>query len=167
MKKLLAAVLLLASISLPALAEDALPQGVIDLCEAYYPAYIIAKSDGWGDESRGQYALVLTDGEDNILCIAEKAEADSAYTFTVNNTNAVREGADLPDLMIDTGGDMLYYDYEDGGFLTTYSAQKSGGAWQGVNIIQQDFTHPEYDVDTLVFIQDGFLTYDRRKFDKL
>ena len=167
MKKLLAAVLLLASVALPALAENALPQGVIDLCEAYYPAYIIAKSDGWGDESRGQYALVLTDGEDNILCIAEKAEADSAYTFTVNNTNAVREGADLPDLMIDTGGDMLYYDYEDGGFLTTYNAQKSGGAWQGVNIIQQDFTHPEYDVDTLVFIQDGFLTYDRRKFDKL
>ena len=43
MKKLLAAVLLLASIVLPALAENALPQGVIDLCEAHYPAYIIEK----------------------------------------------------------------------------------------------------------------------------
>ena len=167
MKKLLAAVLLLASVALPALAEDALPQGVIDLCEAYYPAYIIAKSDGWGDESRGQYALVLTDGEDNILCIAEKAEADSAYTFTVNNTNAVREGADLPDLMIDTGGDILYYAYEDGGFLTTYSAQKSDGAWQNVSIIQQDFTHPEYDVDTLASILDGRLVYTKQKYDKL
>ena len=167
MKKLLAAALLLASISLPALAEEALPQGVKDLCEARHPAYIIARHDGWGDDSRGQYALILTDGEDNILCIAEKSETDSAYTFTVDNTNAVREGVDLPDLMIDTGGDMLYYDYEDGGFLTTYNAQKSGGAWQGVNIIQQDFTHSEYDVDTLVYVMDGELLYDRRQFDKL
>ena len=72
MKKILITLLMMLWLTLPALAEDALPQGVIDLCDARYPAYIIAAHDGWGDESRGQYALVLTDGEDNILCIAEK-----------------------------------------------------------------------------------------------
>ena len=167
MKKLLTALFLCFAFALPALAEEALPQGVKDLCKARYPAYIVARHDGWGDESRGQYALILTDGEDNILCIAEKAESDSAYAFTIDNTHAVREGADLPDLLIDTGGDSLYYSYTDGSTKTSYSSFKSGGEWQDVSIVHQDFSRDDYDVDTLVFIQDGSLTYDRKRFDKL
>ena len=167
MKTIIAAALLLLSLALPAAAEVALPQGVIDLCDARYPAYIIAAHDGWGDEARGQYALVLTDGEDNILCIAEKSETDSAYAFTVDNPNALREGAEIPSLLIDTGGDSLYYSYTDGNTKSSYASFKSGGEWSDVSIIHQDFSHTDYEVDTLVFIQDGFLTYDRRQFDKL
>jgi len=167
MKKILITLLAMLCLTLPALAEDALPQGVRLLCEEKYPAYIIAAHDGWGDESRGQYALVLTDGEDNILCIAEKRETDSAYAFTVDNTNALREGAEIPSLLIDTGGDSLYYSYTDGNTKSSYASFKSGGEWQGVSLIHQDFSHADYDVDTLVYVQDGYLTYDRRQFDKL
>ena len=167
MKKILITLLAILYLTLPALAEDALPQGVRLLCETKYPAYIIAAHDGWGDESRGQYALVLTDGEDNILCIAEKRETDSAYAFTVDNPNALREGAEIPSLLIDTGGDSLYYSYTDGNTKSSYASFKSGGEWSSVSLIHQDFSHTDYDVDTLVFIQDGFLTYDRRQFDKL
>ena len=167
MKKLLMALCLCLAFALPAPAEEALPQGVKDLCEARYPAYIIARHDGWGDNSRGQYALVLTDGEDNILCIAEKAEGDSAYAFTIENTHAVREGADLPDLLIDTGGDSLYYSYTDGNTKSSYASFRSGGQWQDVSVIHQDFSHDDYDVDTLVSVMDGELLYDRRQFDKL
>lgn len=167
MRKIIIAALLLLSFVLPALAEDALPQGVVDLCEAKYPAYIVAAHDGWGDETLGQFALVLTDGEDNILCIAEKTEADAAYAFTVDNTNAVREGAEIPSLLIDTGGDSLYYSYTDGNIKSSYASFKSGGEWSDVSLIHQDFSHSEYDVDTLVSVQDGHLTYDRRKYDKL
>lgn len=167
MKKLLILLCFCLSPTLPTLAEEALPQGVLALCEKNYPAYIIARHDGWGDESRGQYALVLTDGEDNILCIAEKTEGDSAYAFTIENTNAVREGADLPDLLIDTGGDSLYYSYTDGSTKSSYASFKSGGEWSGVSLIHQDFSRDEYDVDTLVSVMDGELLYDRRQFDKL
>ena len=69
MKKLWMCLLFCLAFALPCMAEDALPQGVVDLCDARYPAYIIARHDGWGNETQGQYALVLTDGEDNILCL--------------------------------------------------------------------------------------------------
>jgi len=167
MRKIIAAALLLFTFILPAAAEDALPQGIVSLCDARYPAYIIAAHDGWGDETFGQYALVLTDGEDNILCIVEKSEGDAAYAFTVGNTNAVREGAQIPSLLIDTGGDSLYYSYTDGNTKTSYASFKSGGEWSAVSVIHQDFSHAEYDVDTLVSVRDGHLTYDRSKYDKL
>lgn len=159
--------LLFCLLALPALAQDALPQGVRELCEGKYPAYIIARSDGWGDEARGQYALVLTDGEDNILCIAEKAEGDAAYAFTVENTNAVREGAQLPSVLIDTGGDMLYYAYTDGDSKVTYTSFKRGGEWTDVGIIYQDFSNADYDLDTIVSVSNNHLTYDRKRYDKL
>lgn len=167
MIRILAALLAVLLLALPAQAETTLPAGVLTLCEDAYPAYIIAEADGWGDDARGQYALVLTDGEDNILCIAEKGEDDNAYAFTVENTNAVREGAQIPSLLIDTGGDSLYYSYTDGSTKTSYASFKNGGEWQSVSIVHQDFSHPDYDVDTLAYVQDGCLIYDSRKFDKL
>ena len=166
-RKLIPLLALCLAFALPAMAQDELPQGVKDLCEARYPAYTVAAQDGWGDESRGQYALILTDGEDNILCIAEKAEGDVTYAFTIENTHAVREGADLPALLIDTGGDSLYYAYTDGSSKSSYASHKSGGAWSDVSIIHQDFSNTDYDVDTLVCVRDGYLTYDKRKYDKL
>lgn len=167
MKKLIISMLALLCLALPALAEETLPQSVTSLCEAKYPATIIAKWDGWGNDTQGQFALILTDGEDNILCIAEKSEGEDAFAFTVENTNAVREGTQIPSLLMDTGGDMLYYAYTEGNEKTTYSAMKTGGEWQKVSLIHQDFSHSEYDLDTLISVRDGFLTYDKRKYDKL
>jgi len=168
MKKGLVLFLLLLLSALPAWAQEALPQGVTDLCEARYPAYIIARHDGWGDETQGQYALVLTDGEDNILCIAEKAEDNAAYAFTVENTNAVREGAQLPDLLIDTGGDSLFYSYwDDNLYKMGYHSVKQNGEWGRVSLDYTDTSYLDYDVCIWVGVNNGHLLYDADSYDKL
>ena len=168
MKRLFACLLICITFILPALAEDTLPQGVLALCEMQYPAYIIARQDGWGNEAQGQFALVLTDGEDNILCIAEKAPEDAAYAFTVENTHAVREGADLPSLLIDTGGDSLFYSYWDSDlYKTSYHSLKQNGEWGRVSLQYIDTSYLDYDVDTWVGVSNNHILYDTDYFDKL
>ena len=135
------------------------------LCEQAYPAHIIARWDGWSDGVQAQYALVLHETEDNVLCIAEKAEGEAAYRFTVNNTLAVREGSQLPTVYIDTL-DMLYYAYTDGDTKTTYSCEKRNGEWQDVGVIHQNFSHAEYDVETICSIRNNRLTYQKSRYDK-
>ena len=140
-----------------------MPQGVLALLEAKYPRYTVAVSDGWGDERRGQLAMVLTDGEDNILCIAEKAESDAAYAFTVENTHAVRDGEQMPSLLIDTGGDALFYTYhEDASRSSHYHAVKEAdGTWSDV-----DTTHFENMREWYTVVKDGYLYYSYRLGDE-
>lgn len=113
-------------------AEGAkLPQGVREVCESVHPGYEIAVHHGWGNETGGQFALILRQGDDNILCIAEKAQDDPAYQLTVDNTNAVYDGDVLPSLLIDTGGDALFYGYHDENGRTAehYHTDKDNGSW--------------------------------------
>lgn len=133
-----------------------MPQGVLALCEATYPGYTIAVSDGWGTQTRGQFALLFTDGEDNILCIAEKAEADAAYAFTVENTHAVHEGEALPSLLIDTGGDALFYTYHEGASRSAHyhAVKEADGTWSDVDTIYIENTQ-EWGAG----VQDGYLCY--------
>lgn len=114
--------------------ESALPQAVTALCAAAHPGYAVAAQDGWGDEERGQFALVLSRDGDNILCMAEKAEADAAYALTVDNTNAVHDGDALPHLLIDGGGDALFYSYVEGDVTHHYHSEKRDGTWQAVDV---------------------------------
>lgn len=163
----LAALALLACLRVgAALAE--LPQSVVALCAAAHPGYETAAQAGWGDENAGQFALVLTDGQDNILCIAEKAEGDAAYALTVDNTNAVREGAQIPSLFIDTGGDVLFYSYwDDGLYKSTYHSAKQNGEWGRVQLQYQDTSWQDYDVETWVGVDSNHLFCDVRSYDKL
>lgn len=116
--------------------EARLPQAVLELSESVHPGYTIAAHDGWGDESRGQFALILKQGDDNILCIAEKTEEDAAYQMTVDNTNAVYDGDRIPSLLIDSGGDVLFYTYyDDVGGSEHYHAVKQNGKWLDVDTI--------------------------------
>lgn len=117
--------------------EDAkLPRAVLDLCAQVHPGYEIVRHDGWGDESRGQFALILKQGDDNILCMAEKAQDDPVYCMTIDNTNAVYDGDRLPSVLIDTGGDSLWYTYvyEDDS-SAHYGSLKSDGEWGGVSAL--------------------------------
>jgi len=111
MKKLLTITILLLCLAAGVWAEEgtALPQDVINLCGTVHPGYAIAAHDGWGDEHFGQYALILKKGDDNILCMAEKAKEDAAYVLTIDNTNAVYDGEKIPSLMLEGGGDSLFY----------------------------------------------------------
>lgn len=141
MKKLtvLLAMLLMAAANACASGVAPLPRGVHVACAYAHPGYEIAAYDGWGDESFGQYALVLKKGDDNILCIAEKAKEDAAYQLTIDNTNAVYDGEKIPSLMIDSGGDSLFYTYYDEvGSSEHYHSVKQDGVWLDVDTIQYE-----------------------------
>ncbi|MBQ8619296.1 MAG: hypothetical protein IJ418_17580 [Clostridia bacterium] len=147
--------------------EAKLPQAVIDLCAAVHPGYEIAAYDGGGDEIRGQLALILQKDGDNILCMAEKTEADSAYQLTIDNTNAVYDGDVLPSVLIDTGGDSLwftYYDSEDGSSVH-YGSIKSGGRWGHVSALSY---WPKEDGITgmMAWVSDGTLCYEETDEDE-
>ena len=72
MKRTLFALLLslLLALATAGLGEDALPQAVIDLCALAHPDGEIVSHSGWGDASRGQFALALRAQEGYVLCFA-------------------------------------------------------------------------------------------------
>ena len=92
---------LLLTLAAAGLGEDALPQAVIELCAAAHPDREIVSQSGWGDASRGQFALALRTDEGYVLCVAEKDEGDAAYALTIDNDRAI-PGGDTPRLTMDT-----------------------------------------------------------------
>ncbi|MBE5798822.1 MAG: SH3 domain-containing protein [Clostridiales bacterium] len=169
MKKLITLLLMLAFAAGCACAEEvpALPQAVVDLCASVHPGYAIAAHDGWGNESCGQFALILKQGEDNILCMAEKAQDDSSYTLTIDNTNAVYDGDQLPSLLIDTGGDSLWYTYHDRENESSvhYGAVKSEGCWGQVSTLS--YSPNENGISGMwSWVGDGKLWYEETDEDE-
>lgn len=115
-----------------------LPQVVKALCQAEYPDHAIAAHHGWGNEDAGQWALVLKKGEENMLCIAE-TEAEGPYRFTIMNPKALPQGDVAISLLIDTGGDALFYswyrDWEGGKQHLSYSVSKdTQEGWGNVSL---------------------------------
>lgn len=136
MKSLFLAALLCAHACM-ASAEAALPDPVARLLADVHPGYAISAHDGWGDDAQGQFAMVLSRDGDNILCIAEKKAEDAAYSLTVDNTDAVYDGGVLPSLLVDTGGDSLWYTYVDreDDSSVHYNAFKTNGQWGSVSML--------------------------------
>ena len=97
--------------------------------------------------------MISKDG-DNILCIAEKGKGDAGYVLTIDNTDAVYDGDVLPSLMIDSGGDSLFYTYHDEWRSLHIHAVKTDSSLG-------DFTHavrsePTWsDVDVTLYKQGG------------
>ncbi len=154
----------------PARAQEApaLPEAVTALCEAAHPGYAVAEYDGWGDETRGQFAIALSDGEHNALAIAERGEGDAAYALTVDNPGALFDGEAIPDLLIDTGGDALFIGYPGGvpdrgaGFVKIeYACFKGADGWGSVSATgwepqdERDGTFVSY----MASVSDGTLRY--------
>lgn len=171
MKKTMVAVLGLMLCSLVATclgeAKWILPESIMALCEAVHPGYAIAAYDGWGDETCGQVALVLSKNECNILCIAEKGEADGTYAFTLDNNCALREGSEIPSLLIDTGGDSLFYTYHDAEkYMTRYHSMKENGVWGEVDVEYWDSSSDVYDEELWMSLRDGYLCLEYSRWDK-
>lgn len=169
MKKamLAALVLWLCLLAAACLGEEewTLPEGVMALCEAAHPGYAVTAYDGWGDETRGQAALVLSRDQRNVLCIAEKAEGDAAYALTVDNDRALRDGVEIPSLLIDTGGNSLFYTYHNSeAHMTRYHSVKENGVWGEVDVESLDTSLDAYDEEMWGRVSDGYLrfTYSRR-----
>ncbi len=147
--------------------EWTLPEDVRALCEAAHPDYRIVVYEGWGDETRGQIALILSREGHNILCVAEKAEGDAAYALTVDNDRALHGGVLLPTLLIDTDGDSLFYTYQEGKSRTTrYHSAKENGVWGAVDVTFLDTTMDAYDEEKRAYVSDGYLYFTCRRQDK-
>ena len=132
-----------------------LPASVLALCAETYPDHTISVYSGWGDDRHGQFALALSQDQQHILCIAEKAPSDAGYQFVIENDRALREGEYLPRLLIDTGGDALFYSYIDYGYSYQYSSAKNeAGAWSNVNLMCCETAGPS---ELLLFAEDGLL----------
>lgn len=144
MRKIACLALALLCAAAPAAAQEGMPQGAIDALNAAHPGYEIGVYDGWGNETRGQYAAVISKNGDNILCIAEKGVDDPAYILTIDNTNAAYDGDVLPSVLIDSGGDSLYYTYSDGQDSVHYHAVKENGMWGDVDVTLYDATGMGY-----------------------
>ena len=160
MKRILGAVIFLCMmmVSARAMEQASLPGAVETLCAQSYPGYSVSAYSGFGDDSRGQFALALSKEEQHILCIAEKSEADAAYRFTVENDKALRKGEEVPSLLIDTAGDSLFFSYQEIQHYYSYHAVKDEtGAWGNVDLIVYDgFNSDEF----AVFAQDELIIMD-------
>lgn len=158
---LLLCLLLVALVVHPALAERAhpgtLPDAVRQLIEREYAGYSLTACNGWGDQTAGQWALSLSRAGQNVLCIAEKARTDPDYRFTVRAPHALRQGAETPSLLIDTGGDALFYSYpatQRLPYSVSYSASKQGDRWlMGTTVTYEKENSFEY----LSHVADGKL----------
>ena len=107
MKKWMMFLLALLMLAAGAWAEEEtpLPQSVRKLSEEIHPGYAIAVHDGWESERAGQFALVLKRGEDNILCIAEKAQERKTGA---RGLRAIIEPV-MTELMYELDGDVKEY----------------------------------------------------------
>ena len=166
MKRLAGFLLMLMLLAASGLCETALPQEVVDLCASAHPDSKIAAQSGWGDASRGQFALALRTGEGYTLCIAEKGEGDAAYALTVDNEEALPNG-EPPSLLIDTGGDSLFIrcDESETEQISLHSIRQDG-VWGPVDIVYRDTSHLEYDVERYVGLLNGCLCISTQGWDK-
>ncbi|MGI6695821.1 MAG: SH3 domain-containing protein [Christensenellales bacterium] len=121
--------LLAIALGVSALERPPLHPDVIALCKKAYPEYTITASDGFGDDRAGQWALVLTKGEEHVLAVAEKAGEEPGYRFTVENSKAIMPGDSHPSVLIDTAGDALFIGFQDKNHRWDFSAVKNDGAW--------------------------------------
>ena len=147
MKSLKAICLALICLMLPLAAVAAeLPAEVSAMLEKQYPGYTVSAQAGGGNEAQGQIALVLSKDGHNVLCIAEKAAGDAEYALTVKTDTALRQGDKLPDLLIDSAGDVLFYTYQDEYYIYRYHTEKTRDGWGNVDVtrISLDERHHEY-----------------------
>ncbi|WP_346026477.1 SH3 domain-containing protein [Beduinella massiliensis] len=137
-----------------------LPSGVLSLCEQIYPDYWVGAYYGRAGDTSGQCALVLTNGQENILCIAEKSESDEAYAFTVETSSALFQGDRLPSLFIDTGGDVLFCSYADPRYRL-HAVKGEDGIWRLGSI--SIFRGLE---EWQAALREGYLTYTYYRTDE-
>ena len=167
MKRTLFALLLslLLALATAGLGEDALPQAVIDLCALAHPDGEIVSHSGWGDASRGQFALALRAQEGYVLCVAERDEGDAAYALTIDNDRAIPDG-EPPRLTMDTDN-CLFISQPDGETgQTTWHSDKRDGVWGPVNIVSRYAWIGETDIEHYAGIAGGALILSSQFWDK-
>ncbi|MEG1890072.1 MAG: SH3 domain-containing protein [Clostridia bacterium] len=90
-----------------------------------HPSYSVTAQDQWGDTAAAALSL---DGK-NILCIAEKQ--NGTWTVTIDNPTALRQGEQIPSLLLDTDI-TLFWSYHQNDTLSEYYAIRENGFWGDV-----------------------------------
>ena len=167
MKRTLFALLLSLLLSLAAagLGEDALPQAVIDLCALAHPDGEIVSQSGWGDASRGQFAVALRAQEGYVLCVAEKEGGDAAYALTIDNDRAIPDG-EPPRLTMDTDNSLFISQPDGETGQTTWHSDKRDGVWGPVSIVSRYAWDDQTDVELYAGIAGGALILSSQRWDK-
>lgn len=115
---------LLLSLASSATAADADALGAL---QSAHPGSSITAQSQWGDTA----AAVLSLGDANILCVAEKQGA--TWKVIIDNSTALRQGDDIPALLLDTDT-VLFWSYADDSYFREYCATKENGIWGDVSL---------------------------------
>jgi len=128
MKRLLICLLILLCLCGLACAEE-VAAPALQLMQAKHPGYTLLDADQCGYTA----AAVLGQGEERVLCVAEKV--DGAWVLTIDNAKALPKGAEVS-LLLDTD-DVLFWSMivEEVNFTKAwhYSCFRKDGVWGQVN----------------------------------
>ena len=106
------------------LMNDAHAEEVVkSLLQSAYPAHMITVFDQCG----GTTAAVLTDGTDQLLCLAE--ETNGTWEVVLSNPAVVEPDREVRSLLLDTE-ETLFWNTLDGGRMDTWHASKTDGTWR-------------------------------------
>jgi len=146
--------------------EAPLPEAVNALCQERYPGHVITDYSGFGNEQQGRWALVLTKEGNHVLVVAEKGKAGPAYRFTIENPTAIMPADSQPNVLIDTGGDVLFFSFSKDEYHWSFNATKSEDGWGEVALIL--YAHlpgSEQYYETPMFVREGQLFFERLETD--
>ena len=131
-----------------ALAESsAIDPSALAALQAAHPGYALTSPTQWGDTA----AAVLSAGDVNVLCVAEKQ--GGAWVVTIDNPTALRRGERLPSLLLDTDT-ALFWRYNDGdGDTVWYDAVRDNGVWGNVSV-RYSYSHSNGITERLVHLTD-------------
>lgn len=133
-------ILLILMVSGSVSAEDELDSEAAALFQSAFPSHKIALSDQCGYSA----AAVLTDGQTQVLCLAEKK--NGAWELVIANPDALRRDAAVTSLLLDTD-ETLFWSYHTYGY-ETYHAVRSNDQWRVVDWMcseaQEDGSLSEY-----------------------
>ena len=96
---------------------------VKSLLQNIYPAHRVTVFDQCGRTA----AAVLTDGTDQVLCLAE--EKNGAWELVLSNPAVVEAEHAVKSLLLDTE-ETLFWNTLDGGRMDTWHASKTDGTWR-------------------------------------
>jgi len=126
--------------------------------EGYQPVVV----SGYGDENSptGQYAVLMKKDDHNVLCMVEKEQGQAEFIITVENDKAVYQNDLLPSLLIDSGGDTLFYTYQrDDESISSehYHSSKIDGQWSPVDITLHFQPRGDRFAEVFLYANDGDL----------
>lgn len=128
------ALMMLAALMLSgsALAQENLPAEVTALFQSALPAHTVTLSHQCGNTA----AAVVTDGQTQTLCVAEKSNEE--WALVVCNPAALRQDAAITSLYLDTD-ETLFWSYGSfGPVCDTYHAIRSDGQWRVVSLVNKE-----------------------------